>query len=391
MVIGIEKLLQSPKYLKELRAQRIGLVAHAASVNRELHHSLDLLMAKKLPVTCAFGPQHGMRAEKQDNMIESQDYRDPKHGIPVFSLYGEVRRPTDEMLSHCNVILYDLQDVGCRVYTFLTTLFYLIDACARTQKALWILDRPNPAGRMIEGSLLRSGFESFVGGGALPMRHGLTMGEAARWYIHSKKLTVDLRVLPYQGKAFADRSWVNPSPNIPMLATTRVYPGAVMLEGTKLSEGRGTTTPFHTLGAPGLDIGAILKTAEKHQRKWLQGCRIRPCFFEPTFQKHAKQLCSGIQIHVDDSDYDPKKFKPYRLIALLLKSIRLVHPDWDLWSTDRYEYEDAKPPIDFITGSSFLREWVDDSNAKAGDLDKYLSIDEKRWEKQRRPHLLYRK
>src|SRR5215468_2859484 len=227
----------------------------------EFEHSLDALRAiRGIEITAAFGPQHGLRGDKQDNMIESPDFRDPVHGIPVFSLYGEVRRPTEEMLAHFDVLLVDLQDLGCRIYTFITTLLYVLEAAAQTGKSVWVLDRPNPAGRPIEGLTLRPGWESFVGAGPLPMRHGLTLGELGHWFIRRFNLDVDYRVIEMEGWRPGDgpgfgwplgqRVWVNPSPNAPNVFMERAYAGTVMLEGATLSEGRGTTRPLELFGAP---------------------------------------------------------------------------------------------------------------------------------------------
>jgi uncharacterized protein YbbC (DUF1343 family) len=253
MRFGIDRLLADPALRRPLVGKRLGLVAHPASVTRELVHTLDALAAVgDLRVTAAFGPQHGLRGDKQDNMVESPDFQDPVHGIPVFSLYGAVRRPTDAMLDACDVLVVDLQDVGCRIYTFITTLLYVLEAGAAKKKAVWILDRPNPAGRPVEGLRLRPGNESFVGAGPLPMRHGLTMGELARWFVRERRLDVECEVVtmddwrpadaPGYGWPLGERSWVNPSPNIPTPWTTRTYPGTVLLEGTTLSEGRASSS-----------------------------------------------------------------------------------------------------------------------------------------------------
>ncbi len=403
--LGLENLLRNPALLRQLKKHRVGLVAHPASVDRQLHHSTDIL-AKALgrSLTCAFGPQHGMRGEKQDNMVESNNYLDPSLGIPVFSLYGEVRRPTEKMLEHFDTLLFDLQDVGCRIYTFLTTLFYVLEDCARTGKSVWVLDRPNPAGRPVEGNLLEREFFSFVGGAEIPMRHGLTLGEAGAWYIAHRKLDVDYRVVKMSGYdptaagqwGWPDGvlSWVNPSPNIPRLSSVRVYPGSVMVEGTKLSEGRGTTRPLEVLGAPGMDGEAIAKTTSKilSQRMgdtFLRGYRLRPCFFEPTFHKHKGQLCGGVQVHVDQNDYKHSLFKPYRIFCALFKAIHELYPEFELWQSPPYEYEFEKLPIDLISGSEFLKAWVADPRAKMHDLDAYLAPDEKTWLRARRPFLLY--
>src|SRR5690349_12377280 len=276
----------------------------------DFEHSLDALRAVRgLDITAAFGPQHGLRGDKQDNMMESPDFLDPLHGIPVFSLYGEVRRPTAAMLDSFDVLLVDLQDVGCRIYTFVTTLRYVLEAAAAHGKSVWVLDRPNPVGRPVEGLRLRAGWESFVGAGPLPMRHGLTLGELAHWFVRTLKLAVDYRVIemrgwqpsaaPGFGWPLGERAWVNPSPNVPNLFAARAYAGTVMVEGATLSEGRGTTRPLELFGAPDLDARALLREMRALAPQWLNGCRLRDCWFEPTFHKHAGKLCAGIQIHTD--------------------------------------------------------------------------------------------
>ena len=401
MRFGIDRLIADAALRRPLVGKRLGLVAHPASVTHDLVHSLDALAAVgDLRVTAAYGPQHGLRGDKQDNMIESPDFQDPVHGIPVFSLYGAVRRPTDAMLDACDVLVVDLQDVGCRIYTFITTLLYVLEGAAAKRKAVWILDRPNPAGRPVEGLRLRPGHESFVGAGPLPMRHGLTMGELARWFVRERRLDVECEVVtmegwrphdaPGWGWPVGERSWVNPSPNIPTLGTTRAYPGTVLLEGTTLSEGRGTTRPLELFGAPDLDARALLRTMETLAPAWLRGCRLRPCWFEPTFQKHVGRLCAGVQIHVDDPAYDHAAFRPWRLVALALKAIRGLRPDDPIWRDFPYEYETGRLPIDVLNGSSVLREWVDEAAATPADLDALASADEAAWEAERRAFELYR-
>jgi len=398
---GLDRLLEEPALRKPLAGRRVALLAHPASVTQDLTHSLDALASLgDLRITAAFGPQHGLRGDKQDNMIESPDFRDPVHGVPVFSLYGEVRRPTATMLDTFDVLLVDLQDLGCRIYTFITTLRYVLEDAARSGKAVWVLDRPNPVGRPVEGMRLRAGWESFVGAGALPMRHGLTMGELARWFINTLRLDVDCRVietegwLPARGPGYGwpllERSWVNPSPNAPNLSMARCYPGTVMLEGTTLSEGRGTTRPLELFGAPDLDVPRLIERMYALAPQWLQGCRLRPCWFEPTFHKHAGKLCAGVQIHVDDGAYDHKAFRPWRLQALVFKALRQLQPDYQLWRDFPYEYERGRLAIDLINGSELLRQWVDDPSATAADLDALAGPDEIEWSEEREAVLLYR-
>jgi uncharacterized protein YbbC (DUF1343 family) len=394
MKFGVDRLLADAKLRKPLAGRRVALLAHPASVTPDLTHSLDALAAAGVRLSAAFGPQHGLRGDKQDNMVESSDFTDPRHGIPVFSLYGEVRRPPARMMESFDVLLVDLQDLGCRVYTFLTTLRYVLEAAAQHGKSVWVLDRPNPIGRPVEGLLLRSGWESFVGAGALPMRHGLTLGEAGHWFIRSLKLDVDYRVVEMQGWKPAagwplERAWVNPSPNAPNVAMARCYPGSVMLEGTTLSEGRGTTRPLEVLGAPDLDIGELIKKMAWLENKWMQGCRLRPCWFEPTFHKHAGKLCAGLQVHAEDPHYVAANFKPWRLFALAFKALRALRPDYSLWRDFPYEYE-TRLAIDVINGGASLREWVDDAGATPADLDRAARADEQAWRETREAVLLYR-
>ncbi|HEY8515089.1 MAG TPA: DUF1343 domain-containing protein [Candidatus Binatia bacterium] len=398
--LGIDRLLEDRALRAKLSGRRVALLGHPASVTSTLTHSLDALVAcGDLDVVAAFGPQHGMRGEKQDNMIESEDYVDPVHGIPVWSLYGETRRPTDAMLDQIDVLLVDLQDLGCRIYTFATTLRYVLEDAGRRGKAVWVLDRPNPVGRPVEGLRLRPGWESFVGAGPMPMRHGLTLGELARWFVRAANIDVELEVVavhgwdphaaPGFGWPIGQLSWVNPSPNAPNLSMARCYAGTVMIEGTELSEGRGTTRPLEIVGAPEIDARALLAEMHRLAPEWLRGCRLRPCWFEPTFHKHARKLCAGVQIHVDDPGYKHDVFRPYRIVALLLKAYRALHPDAPLWRDFEYEYERERRAIDVINGSPLLRTWVDDPAARPGDLDHLLAPDEESWREERRPLLLY--
>ncbi len=401
MRFGIDRLCADPALRKDLRGRRIALLAHPASVTADLTHSLDALAAlQDLRLTAAFGPQHGLRGDKQDNMVESPDYDDPQLGIPVFSLYGTVRRPTAAMLETFDVLLVDLQDLGCRIYTFITTLRYVLEAAAASGKSVWVLDRPNPVGREVEGLSLRPGWESFVGAGEMPMRHGLTLGEMGRWFIRRFKLDVDYRVIemadwrpqaaPGFGWPLGERSWINPSPNAANLSMARCYPGTVLLEGTTLSEGRGTTRPLELFGAPGLDVAALLREMQRLAPQWLAGCRLRPCWFEPTFHKHQGQLCAGLQIHVEDGSYDPAAFRPWRLQALAFKALRRLQPDYSLWRDFPYEYEHDRLAIDLINGSELLRNWVDDSEAVVGDLEAAAGADERAWLEKHDSLALYR-
>lgn len=401
MKFGIDRLLSDATLRKPLAGRRVALLAHPASMTQSFVHSLDALGAKRgIKLSAAFGPQHGLRGDKQDNMVESPDYRDPALGVPVFSLYGEVRRPTDAMMDSFDVLLVDLQDLGCRIYTFITTLLYVLEAAAKHGKSVWVLDRPNPAGRPVEGLTLRAGWESFVGAGPMPMRHGLTLGEMGHWFVRTFKLDVDYRVVempkwqperaPGYGWPLGERTWVNPSPNAPNLWMARCYAGTVMLEGTTLSEGRGTTRPLELFGAPDIDAERVLARMHDLAPQWLAGCRLRTCWFEPTFHKHAGKLNAGIQIHVEDRAYDHDAFRPWRLMALAFKAIRNTYPDYPLWRDFPYEYEHDRLAIDLINGGPQLREWVDDAAATPEDFEKLASADETAWHADREPSLLYR-
>jgi uncharacterized protein YbbC (DUF1343 family) len=400
-MFGIDRLLAEPELRRPLAGRRVALLAHPASVTASLAHSLDALAScSDLQLTAAFGPQHGLRGDKQDNMVETPDFNDPAHGIPVFSLYGDVRRPTDAMMESFDVLLVDLQDLGCRIYTFITTLRYVLEAAARHGKSVWVLDRPNPIGRPVEGFSLRAGWESFVGAGEMPMRHGLTLGELGHWFVRRLGLDVDYSVVPMQGWEpdvapgfgwpLGERTWVNPSPNAPNLWMARCYPGTVMLEGTTLSEGRGTTRPLELFGAPDLDVPAILAEMHRMAPQWLRGCRPRPCWFEPTFHKHSGQLCAGLQLHVEDGGYDHESFKPWRVQALAFKALRKLRPDYVLWRDFPYEYERERLAIDLINGSELLRRWVDDPAATPTDLDSIAAADEKAWQVEREGVMIYR-
>ncbi|MFZ5793027.1 MAG: exo-beta-N-acetylmuramidase NamZ family protein [Sphingomonas sp.] len=398
MTFGIDRLLADPALRKPLEGKRVALLAHPASVTRDLTHSVDALIAAGLNVTAMFGPQHGVRGDLQDNMEESPDFTDPTYGMPVFSLYGEVRRPTGQSMGTFDVMLVDLQDLGTRIYTFITTLRYVLEAAAEHHKAVWVLDRPNPVGRPVEGLTLLPGWESFVGAGPMPMRHGLTMGELGHWFIDLLKLDVEYRVIEMEGwqpdaaPGFGwptDRVWINPSPNAPNVMMARAYPGTVMLEGTTLSEGRGTTRPLELFGAPDIDARAVVAEMRRLAPDWLAGARLRDIWFEPTFHKHVKTLCNGVQIHAEGPSYDHAAFRPWRVQALAFKAIRALYPDYDLWRDFPYEYAFGKLPIDVINGGPGLRLWTDDATATPADLNVLAAADEEAWEQIRQPYLRY--
>lgn len=399
MKFGIDRLLTEPELRKPLAGKRVALLAHPASVTSDLTHALDALAGlDDINVTSAFGPQHGLRGDKQDNMMESPDFTDPVLGIPIFSLYGEVRRPTSQSMETFDVILIDMQDLGCRIYTFITTLLYVLEASAAHGKSVWVLDRPNPAGRPVEGLTLQKGWESFVGAGPMPMRHGMTLGEIGHWFIDHYKIDVDYRVIEmagYEPDAApgygwpADRIWINPSPNAPNINMARAYAGTVMLEGATLSEGRGTTRPLEIFGAPDINARDVMDEMRAFAPQWLNGCTLREIWFEPTFHKHVHQLCHGVHIHAEGSSYNHDAFQPWRIQALAFKAIRRLYPEYDLWRDFPYEYEFGKLAIDVINGGPALREWVDAPDSTPDQLDAMTSADEQDWLQKRAQYLLY--
>jgi uncharacterized protein YbbC (DUF1343 family) len=399
VLFGLDRLLAEPDLRAPLKGRRVALLAHPASVTRNLEHALDALGAlPDIHLSAAFGPQHGLRGDKQDNMVESPDFLDPQLRIPVFSLYGEVRRPTAAMMDTFDVLLVDLQDLGCRIYTFITTLRYVLEEAAKLGKAVWVLDRPNPTGRPVEGLRLRAGWESFVGAGPLPMRHGLTMGELGHWFIATLGLKLEYRVIEMHGwqpdvaPGFGwpeARAWINPSPNAANLSMARAYAGTVMLEGATLSEGRGTTRPLELFGAPDISARNVKAEMQRLAPEWLNGSVLREIWFEPTFHKHAGRLCNGLQIHVESAHYDHAAFRPWRLQALAFKAIRNFYPDYPLWRDFAYEYEHGRLAIDLINGSPLLREWVDSASATPADLDALTLPDEAAWTAEREAFLIY--
>lgn len=356
MQCGVERLADVRADLSKARA---GLVVHPASVTSELTFSLDHLLGAGFRIEALFGPQHGARGEKQDNMIESDSYADPVSGLPVHSLYGEVRKPTPEMLDGLDVVLFDLQDVGVRVYTFVWTMALAMEACADAGIPFVVLDRPNPVGgETREGAVLEAGYESFVGLHPIPLRHGLTAGELARWLNEERGVGCDLDVVPCAGwrrsMSWAETGlpWVQPSPNLPTPDSCDVYPGMVLLEGTNLSEGRGTTRPFELFGAPWIEPHAF---AEEVAGELGPGVHLRPGWFEPTFQKHAGVICGGGQLHVTDRD----ALRSVRVAVALLAACRRLAPNDFRWRDPPYEYEERLLPIDILWGSDRLRVAID--------------------------------
>jgi uncharacterized protein YbbC (DUF1343 family) len=397
MKLGIEVLLKDRKKIAELRKQRVALICHPASVDHFLNHSYDLLQ-KSVGLSAAFGPQHGVKGEKQDNMVESDDYIDPLFKIPIFSLYGKVRRPTFEMMQTFDTVLFDLQDLGCRIYTFITTLLYVMEESAKYHKKVIVLDRPNPIGREVEGNRLQKGWESFVGAAPIPMRYGLTVGELALYFKDFYKLNLELEVIKMQNYRISsgpgygwpsDLAWVNPSPNAPTLNMARAYPGTVMLEGTNLSEGRGTTRALEVIGAAELNFSEILESFKKKNASWARGAIFRECYFQPTFHKYKDQMCHGLQIHTDIPDYKPKIFKPLRATLGILKVIRNLYPDYSLYRNFAYEYVTDKLAFDVIHGGTEIRNWLDDKEATPSDLERFLQKEEKSWLKEYKKYWLY--
>ena len=386
VTLGIDRLLTTDRHL--VQGRRIGVVCNPASINPAFRHTADLLFEDPdVTLGAIFGPQHGFRSDVQDNMIETAHTRDCRRKVPIFSLYSEVREPTAEMLDGLDALVIDLQDVGTRVYTYIYTMANCMRAAARHAVRVIVCDRPNPVnGVDIEGHLLDPAYTSFVGQFPIPLRHGMTIGELARLFNDVFELNADIDVVPMDGwrrEMFYDDTrlpWVIPSPNLPTLDSAVVYPGAVLFEGTQLSEGRGTTRPFELIGAPWIDGERF---ADAMNARALPGAYFRPVFFEPTFQKHARQTCGGCQIHVTDR----QAFASVRAAVELLDEFRRQSPDKFAWRQPPYEYEHEKMPIDILYGSPKLREAVD-----AGDIAPLLASaaqDEKAFSKTREPYLLY--
>ncbi len=384
---GIEVLLKDKPQL--LAGARVGVVVHPASLLPSLQHTADAMHeAPELRLVSLFGPQHGARGEKQDNMIESRFYKDPDTGLPVHSLYSETRRPTEEMLHDLDVLVFDLQDVGTRVYTFIHTMAHCMEACARHGKAMVVLDRPNPInGDQVEGNLLDPRFSSFVGLYPLPMRHGMTVGELALLFNAEFGIGCDLTVVPMQGWRRGDwfdqtgLPWIMPSPNLPALESATVYPGMVLVEGTMVSEGRGTTRPFEIVGAPYVNARLL---AERLNRLSLDGVRFRPVYFEPTFQKHAKAMCGGVQIHVRDR----RVFEPYLTGIMVIATIRSLYPESFLWRQPPYEYETRKMPIEILCGGERIPGMIE-AGLSAEEFRLSWQNDVSGFASKRTPYLLY--
>ena len=355
MQLGLEVFLNKPP--RELLNKRWGLLSNQASINRYGYYSKDLLRGKfEKHLACLFSPQHGFWGTEQDNMVETPDGRDSATGLPIFSLYSHTRRPTAAMLAGIDLLLVDLQDVGTRVYTFITTLAYVLQEAKKYEKAVVVLDRPNPlGGKAVEGNVLQTGLTSFVGAWKLPMRHGLTMGELAGLFNQVLGIGADLSVVAMTGwtrDRFFDqtaRFWVPPSPNMPSLDTALVYPGQVLWEGTNISEGRGTTRPFEYFGAPFIEPSRVKKRLEEFP---IPGVNLLEAAFRPTFQKWQGEVCRGFFLQV----YDRRVFQPYRTTLILLQTIRDLYPHDFKWKEPPYEYETERMPIDLLIGDQSLRQ-----------------------------------
>lgn len=385
--LGIDRLLGPDRQL--VAGRRVGLVCNPASIDSSFRHTADrLVQDPDVTVSAIFGPQHGFRSDLQDNMIETPHTRDARRRVPIFSLYSETREPTAEMLREVDVLVIDLQDVGTRVYTYIYTMANCMRAAARHGVHVVVCDRPNPiGGEEVEGNLLQPAHASFVGQFPIPLRHGMTIGEIARLFNDAYGIGASLDVVPLEGwrrSMYHDDTgvpWVIPSPNLPTLDSAIVYPGAVLFEGTGLSEGRGTTRPFELIGAPWIDGERL---ADAMNARGLPGVHFRSAFFEPTFQKHAKQTCGGCQVHV----LDRSAFRPVRTAVELMAEFRQQDPARFAWRKPPYEYEQDKQPIDILYGSDQLRAALDDGG-DVGPLIASWAPDEEAFRRTREGYLIY--
>ncbi len=385
--LGLEKILAEKANL--LKNLRVGLICNPASVDHKFRHAADLFFQNAdINLTALFGPQHGIRGDVQDNMVETGHSIDKKTGLPIYSLYSETRQPTEAMLKNLDGLVFDLQDVGCRVYTFIYTMANAMKSCAEFGKKMFVLDRPNPInGVSVEGSLLEAGHESFVGQFPIPMRHGLTVGELARYFNEEFIINCDLTVITmdnWKRKDFYDETdapWVMPSPNMPTVETAVVFPGTVYFEGTEVSEGRGTTRPFEIVGAPFIDADEL---AEALKSLKLPGAIFRPIHFLPTFQKYMGKDCGGVFIHVTEREV----FEPVLTGLALLKTIFDLYPNDFSWKQTAYEYVFDRNPFDVIDGSLKTRKFIEQKrNIK--ELKSSWSEDEKTFFERRKKYLLY--
>jgi len=395
--LGVTRALRLPEHRRLLAGKRIGLVCHEASVDEECRSTVDLMLSRApelaYRLTALFSPQHGLWGQHQDNMIETP------HGwlkdIPLYSLYSETRKPTPAMLEDVDVLVIDLQDVGTRIYTFLYTMSYVMEAAAEAGKQVIVLDRPNPiGGATVQGITLDPAYRSFVGLYPMPTRHGLTIGEAARFMNDRHRLNVgrrcELHVVPMQGWKRASYwgdlglVFVMPSPNIPSAHTCHTFPGFVYFEGTSVSEGRGTTRPLEQCGAPFVEPEALLTFLDREYPSWREGARVRATGFQPTFQKHAGRVCHGVFVHPVDRD----AFNPVRTGLALLRGIVALHGQAFQWKQPPYEYETERLPIDVIAGGPWVREWAE-GRRPWSELDERERADVAAFEQERREYLLY--
>ncbi|MET0623659.1 MAG: DUF1343 domain-containing protein [Pyrinomonadaceae bacterium] len=388
VVLGLESLCGSRIDL--IKGSRVGLVCNQASVDHGLNHSADVLGGTEgVNLTALFGPQHGIRGDLQDNMIETPHTTDTETGLPVYSLYSETREPTEEMLRDVDVLVCDLQDIGCRIYTFIYTIANCMRVARRLGKRVVVCDRPNPIGGVaVEGNVLENGFESFVGQYPLPTRHGMTAGELARMFNEHWGIGCELEVVPLEGWSRelwfdeTDVPWVMPSPNIPTLDSATVFPGTVHLEGTQMSEGRGTTRPFELVGAPYVEAAEFARSLEALN---LPGVKFRPTNFQPTFQKHAGVTCGGVQIHVRDRE----EFKPVLTGVAIIKACYDSYVDGFRWKEPPYEYVFDKNPFDVISGTDRMRKALESGNS-LGEMEESWQGSLGRFLEEREKFLIYK-
>lgn len=388
MRIGLETVFDT--HLNVLRGSRVGLIVHPASINSRYEHAADLFHAcQEFQLTTLMGPQHGIRGETQDNMIEWEGFQDRRTNVPVHSLYGRTRVPTAEMLKDIDTLVFDVQDVGTRVYTFIWTMAHAMEACAKLDKRFVVLDRPNPiGGEMVEGNILEPAYASFVGLLPIAMRHGMTVGELAKMFNDAFGIKCHLEVVPMEGwrrSMWWDDTglpWVLPSPNMPTLDTATVYPGMVLYEGTMVSEGRGTTRPFELIGAPYIDPYEL---TDRLNRAGLEGAYFRPTFFQPTFHKHVGQLCGGLQLHITDRN----KLKPVIAAVATLREIYHLYQESFAWKQPPYEYVTDKLPIDVIFGTDKVRTMIEGGAALA-DIEESWRLPTAEFLRLRQNYLIYK-
>jgi len=387
MKLGLEVLFESR--LDLLGGARVGLIVNPSSINSRFEHAADLFhQHPQIKLTALFGPQHGIRGETQDNMIEWQTFRDKRTGLPAYSLYGETRKPIPEMLADVDVLVFDIQDVGTRVYTFNYTMALAMEAARECGKRFIVLDRPNPiCGAQVEGNILEPEFRSFVGMFPIPMRHGMTTGELALMFNREFGIGCELEVVRMEGwrrTMWYEETrlpWVMPSPNIPTVDTAAVFPGGVMIEGTNVSEGRGTTRPFEIIGAPFIGPSELI---DQLRTNHLPGVVFRPLHFQPTFHKFAGELCGGLQIHVTER----QSFKPVITCVAIISAIRRLYPDYFEWKQPPYEYVYDKLPFDVIGGGSKLREQIE-AGIAVPEIEKSWRTGLNEFAERRREYLMY--